>query len=752
MRIVPSGLRRALAGAAAGAVVVLSVSAPAFADANATITKSGVDVTNSSTSVANVGDTIKWTISYENTSGKTISADIQDGIVAPNSYVAGSLQAPAGWIPEWSTNNGSTWLTTEPTPASSVTNVRAYASFIGDSSTGNAAVLPEPNVPLAASLAESGGDGFQTYFTPTSVCTTFHVDSQFEAECFNKTTGAVESDKVISSSIATLDRAQPVQDIATGRVYFLGSTGGTDAIVCLDLSNTSNITLCSPKGYTSIGSKSASPDLVKVGSSIYAWDGSKFYCVTTSMALCANQPFASSISSSDDASALVSGGLIYATSGATSNGGVNTSQYVTCFNPATHSTCTGWTGGTPAGFVNVATSFPTSGNSQYAGADYIVPLTNASGAETGVCTHSSFVQSNPYTGSRWACLNNNSSVNTGAAAELDAFHNTHLGVYTGGLKAELGTRSGSRIFLLYAHDASNVSGNEVDCFDWATGTGCTGGTGSDGWSGWSNSANPAQGQIMFPALSASNDRYSNTVGQEGLYSVAVDPYDPVCFWSDADSGLIRSIDVATGVAGTCKTSATTEVAAAPTAAAGAAYCDGSPSHVTSWNQVKITGLAPSDFSEVLVTLYDANGQPVSGFENVTTTNGVLDISSIPFSGDDTSLTADVTVQGVPSNLTWPANNAPGAQITWIGDAVQVCFETTVQSVTQTTTFHNTVIETTTPTGDPGTTTSTNSNDFTVSINTVDEPLAGAIGAMVVALLAAGGFLVLRGLQKRRQNI
>ena len=43
---------------------------------------------------------------------------------------------------------------------------------------------------------------------------------------------------------------------------------------------------------------------------------------------------------------------------------------------------------------------------------------------------------------------------------------------------------------------------------------------------------------------------------------------PVCLWTDADSGLIRSINIATGVAGTCKTTATTQVAAAPTAVAG----------------------------------------------------------------------------------------------------------------------------------------------------------------------------------------
>lgn len=742
---------RTMMGATAGLLLVLSVSTPAFADANATITKSGVDVTNGSSSVASVGDTIKWTVTYENTTGKVVSADIQDGIVAPNSYVHGTLQAPAGWIPEWSTDNGSTWLTTEPSDASSVTNVRAYNAFLSTTATGNGAVFPAPNVPLAASLAESGGDGFQAYFTPDSVCTTFHVDGVFNVECFNKTTGAVESTKVLSTAISTLDRSQPVQDVATGRAYFLGSISGSDAVVCVDLSNASDPTLCNPTGYVTIGTTWSSPDLVKVGSSIFAWDGSKFYCVTTAMAPCAGQPFATSVSSARHASAIVAGGLIYATSASTSSSGVNQQQYVTCFNPVSHAICSGWTGGSPSGFKDASTSFPSSGSLQYAGADFVVPQTNASGVTTGVCTHSAFGQSSPYTGSHWACFNTDGSTNASNASELDAFHATHLGVYSGGLKAEMGQVSGSKIFLVYAADTSNVSGNEFDCFDWATGTGCTGGTGSDGWSGWSNSANPSEGQIMMPALSPSNDRYSNTAGQEGLYAVAVDPYDPVCLWTDADSGLMRSIDIATGVAGTCKTTATTQVAAAPTAAAGSAYCDGSPSHVSSWNEVRVTGISNADYSHALITIYDANGQPVSGFENLESSTGVVDISSIPFSDATTSLTASVTLEDVPTSLTWPTQS-PGAEITWTGDPVQICFDTNVLNVTQTTTFANTVHETTTPQGDPGTTDTTTSNSFTVTTTSIDAPLAGSVGAMIVAVLAAGAFLVMRGLQNRRRSV
>lgn len=46
----------------------------------------------------------------------------------PNAvYQSGSVKAPLGWTLEYSTDGGSTWTTTEPAPASLVTNIRALS-------------------------------------------------------------------------------------------------------------------------------------------------------------------------------------------------------------------------------------------------------------------------------------------------------------------------------------------------------------------------------------------------------------------------------------------------------------------------------------------------------------------------------------------------------------------------------------------------------------------------------------------------
>ena len=60
-------------------------------------------------------------------------------------YQAGAVVAPEGWTVEWSTDDGATWVAVEPTPASSVTNVRATATVeAGNVRTRNPALHEEP--------------------------------------------------------------------------------------------------------------------------------------------------------------------------------------------------------------------------------------------------------------------------------------------------------------------------------------------------------------------------------------------------------------------------------------------------------------------------------------------------------------------------------------------------------------------------------------------------------------------------------
>jgi hypothetical protein len=78
----------------------------------------------------NHGDTVNWVISYADNAG-TGSATITDPITGAGTtqaYVPGSLQAPPGWIPSWSTG-GTSFAGTEPasgTVAVQATNPDAH--------------------------------------------------------------------------------------------------------------------------------------------------------------------------------------------------------------------------------------------------------------------------------------------------------------------------------------------------------------------------------------------------------------------------------------------------------------------------------------------------------------------------------------------------------------------------------------------------------------------------------------------------
>ncbi len=731
-------LKRGITSVVAATAVVTMTATPVFA-ATTTVTKSGVDVTNGSTSQASTGDTIRWTISYENTTGSIVNADLRDALVAPNSYVAGSLNVPAGWTPEWSTDHGTTWVTTEPSPASTVTNVRAVNLFVGTSSTSGSAILPKPNVPLDNSLSESGGDGFQAYFTPSDVCTTFHVEGTgLNVECFNKVTGAVDSNTYVSKTVQTIDRAAPVQDVADNRVFFSVQDKTTSklALACVDLNSASSPVGCAPTQVLDLGPANANVDTQIVGSRIYVWTGNKFYCVTTAMALCNGGTITTGLTSQPtDDSSIYSDGLLWASAGNSTSAGDGKFEGITCYDPVLGTPCPSWhpTGepsGTPSGYVNTAHDFPASSGVNAAGSSFLVPLLNSQGVGQGVCSHSAY-----YAG-HWACYNANGTVNTAAAGSLNAFSEARIGVTSNpGLKADFGNPSGSKVFMVYSSQLGSVSGNQLACFDWSTNAGCTGSVGNGSNGGWGTS-----GIINLPTRPSD----TNTSGQEGLYSQQIDPYDPTCLWTDADSGLLRSVDVATGLEGTCKTTATTQVSAAPTASINAAYCDGGTNHVVAWHDVSITGLAPgSAFSDILVTVYDADGIPVPGFENVAAPSGVLDISSIPFSGNTTALTAAVTVRGIPTDLPWPSAT-PGASISWTGDPVQLCFETTVVNPGSITSFGNHVDTITTPQGQPPITKGADSNTF--YLEGTEVPAAGNTGlfALVGAIAVLfGGLMLLR---------
>ena len=107
--------------AAASAASTPAATGPGLTAAS-TFSKSGSDAATGSnadsssglTGTTHPGDTINWVLHYHNSTGSVASADISDAITGDQTFVPGSLTAPPGFTPQWSTNGGSSFVTTEP--------------------------------------------------------------------------------------------------------------------------------------------------------------------------------------------------------------------------------------------------------------------------------------------------------------------------------------------------------------------------------------------------------------------------------------------------------------------------------------------------------------------------------------------------------------------------------------------------------------------------------------------------------------
>src|SRR3569833_1011785 len=103
-----------------------------------------------------------WAIGYDDQATAAGAATITDAVGAGQAFQPGSLHAPPGGTPSWSTD-GSTFTGTEP--ASGVTAVRASIPDAGPDATSLSASLTPP---VQAVTTATGGDGFTPilYRTP----------------------------------------------------------------------------------------------------------------------------------------------------------------------------------------------------------------------------------------------------------------------------------------------------------------------------------------------------------------------------------------------------------------------------------------------------------------------------------------------------------------------------------------------------------------------------------------------------------
>jgi CshA-type fibril repeat protein len=159
-------------------------------------------------------------------------------------------------------------------------------------------------------------------------------------------------------------------------------------------------------------------------------------------------------------------------------------------------------------------------------------------------------------------------------------------------------------------------------------------------------------------------------GNVAAYGVAVDATGG-CLWAFGDADMFVSGSTSDPSQPCAASSSTTTVQVQPSIS----YC-GHDLSGPNWGNVRLRGLSASDYSSGTITITDASGAVVSGFDQVPVpSNGVLDISSIPKSGNTSSLTVSVSFNGV--NAAKFGTGAAQLEVDWSGGAAsKVCIDTT----------------------------------------------------------------------------
>lgn len=644
----------------AAAFVVASMSLlAAHVSAQAAISKTGFDVSTpaNSTTVAS-GNTARYVVSLTLPSGAPTEVVVSDAIPAGTQYSAGSLQPPPNAVAKWSTDNGSTYVETEPSPAASVTHVRIEGIGTGLlTDRGNVAPVP---VPPASSISSgsSGGDGYRVIPYNGRVYSIFHHFSNRPLYCADVETGATcpgypaNVPETAGSAFTTTSAdgyfITPGQfpeylDRATGRLYFFAKNRVTNKIlvVCADLNNQQS---CGSYEFSSAPSAPGGISGINYGMD-GGISGTRLYALTTASnpptyacydaatnAPCAGTAADGTFAAGTGFPAASAGGN-YGTGQTLEIGtrmysyiGVGAALRINCFDMATDTQCGG--GNFPLTPSTFGPLFPTA---------------NASGVADGFC-----IAWDAAEGTTCYDLDGASQVKANLAAGLQ----TRAPLLNGALNLAFATALLYNGKTYWIADTSSppvalLATSEKLCWDWATDDFCAG---------------------FSTALSPS------TAGSVDLfYEITSDPDRPNCLWGLGDQGQIRAFDPRDGTS--CGGKTTVEVSMNPAIA----YCDDKP-HAISWNQIELFGLTMgTDFTTATLTIRDSLGDPVPGFDGVNVPSFPFDISGISYAGVTTELDILLELGGIPSPVppAYSSDPPPYVTATWSSDPSQMCFDVNV---------------------------------------------------------------------------
>ncbi|MCX6414618.1 MAG: fibronectin type III domain-containing protein, partial [Actinobacteria bacterium] len=513
---------------------------------------------------------------------RTLRTTLHAGTV----YRTGTAVAPEGWTINYSANGGSTWSGSEPSPASSVTDVRATAIASAGLIDGTSQVYSSEttsSVPSSSFSASTGGDGWDVFFSDDKVFNIFHHESPMRLDCHLIATGARCDGgyPATFSSYTAGGHSSGWVDQISGNVFVMTTNTSTRRVGALCITVTSTPTAC---GFTTLSDTQAGADWTYtsepawVGRKLFAFDAyiKQVVCFDAeTVARCASSP----VSVSDINDTIDPQGYARSSYNRILSAGtkimLKTPTKMHCFTTAM-AECAGF----PV-TIDASSALP------------IAQHATSSGDPDGVC-----FKAESGIGSATAAASSCLDFSGAFRAEWTSPFNQ----YAGGTDRPWwldGTQTLGRFY--WAQE--NVQ--RIGCYDWSTNAWCVGFTPLD-FAGGLN------------------------------YAMRVDPTNPQCLWFNSDSGLIRNFDALTGTLG-C--TANPVITLQPSQFAPRYACS-TTSGITEWSQLRLVSLGGGgSASTVRLTVRDAVGATVAGWSNrtVPVTPGSTPLGTLDMTGLDTAL-------------------------------------------------------------------------------------------------------------------
>ena len=531
--------------------------------------------------------------------------EIRTSLVPGTVFSAGSAVAPEGWSIGYSTNNGTTWSSTQPSPASSVTDVRATAADVSAGLIqGSSQIYSSETtsaIPSSTFLANAGGDGYDAFFYEDYVFNIFHHEGNTRVMCHLKATAQRcpgFSQPFVVSGYGSSMRSTGWVDAVTGRLYAIGARNGQAWAVCVDVS-TSSPSFC---GATQLSDSAGGiGDYTHIAEGVPA--GRRFFGVETAgtnALLCFDAATGDKCAGSPIAlqgMSTTGGGDMSLSRPAHFDGKlfVTTSSHLYCFIPDTLAACAGaW----PVAITPMRWGGRAMG---------ITPHVNASDQLDGVCYYKGNTGTDQY-----SCLT------------LDGTpHATWKSPFLLGIPVHPHITMGVETLGRFYYGSGQFT---VGCWDYDTQAACSGFA--------------TNGYKSFPSSG------SETV--KIIYGVTLDPQNPACLWVNTDAGYIYNFDAYSGEYG-CE--ANPVITLQPSQFAPRYACSTSAG-ITEWTALRLVSISGGgSASRVELSVRTAEGTAVTGWSNIpVTVGGELDMTGLNPSVSGSRPTFSFAFSGVTGTI------------------------------------------------------------------------------------------------------